>query len=639
MCHHCNKVGHFRSVCRSGASGPEIKPPRNKQNAAHSVGDVFLGEIKEPDGKCWTAEVMIDGKSKVEFKLDSGAEVSVLSDKLPWLRHAALKPATNTLRGPGGVKLRLIGTLDATLSCGDRSYSETLYVIENQGMSLLSRNACVQLNLIKLVVDAIDVQKDFPKLFEGLGKVNMQHHINLTEDARPVCLYAARKVPHPLLPRVEDELKRMEDQGVISKVTQPTDWCSGMVVVPKPNGKVRICVDLTQLNKAVRREVHPMKSVDENLAKLGNASVFSKLDANSGFWQLPLDEESKLLTTFITPQGRFAFNRIPFGISSAPEIFTRTISQILEGVDCVICHMDDILVYASNEATHDERLREVLGRLQEAGLTLNEKCEFNKTSIRFLGHIIDNSGVHADGQKLEAIQRFPDPTNTTELRRFTGMANQLGKFVPNLAQLSAPMCYLPKADVHWQWGDAQAESFERVKQALTSPTTLARYEPRRYTIVAADASGYGIGAILMQVQDNGERKPVCFASRTLTDVEKRYAVIEKEALAATWACDKFADYIVGMPFLLESDHKPLVPLLSSTDLAKMPPRIQRFRMRMMRYNPEVQYVQGRLHVSADALSRAPVGRPSTEDNQLVHEVDAFADMSRNAIPASAVKLQ
>ena len=137
--------------------------------------------------------------------------------------------------------------------CEDRSYSETLYVIENQGISLFSRNACVQLNLIKLVVGAIDVQKDFPKLFELLGKVNMQHHINLTEDASPVCLYAARKVPHPLLPRVEDELKRMEDQGVISKVTQPTDWCSGIVVVPKPNGKVRICVDLTQLNKAVRR--------------------------------------------------------------------------------------------------------------------------------------------------------------------------------------------------------------------------------------------------------------------------------------------------------------------------------------------------------------------------------------------------
>ena len=242
----------------------------------------------------------------------------------------------------------------------------------------------------------------------------MQHHINLRDDARPICLYAPRKVPHPLLPRVEEELRRMEQQGVISKVTQPTDWCSGMVVVPKANGRVRICVDLTHLNKAVKREIRPMSSVDESLAKLGKASVFSKLDANSGFWQLPLDEESKLLTTFITPQGRFAFNRIPFGISSAPEIFTRTISVILQGLDGDICHMDDILVFASNEAELDDRLRKVLQRLQGAGLTLNEKCEFGKKSIRFLGHVIDGTGVHADEQKLEAIQKFPAPTNTTE---------------------------------------------------------------------------------------------------------------------------------------------------------------------------------------------------------------------------------
>ena len=174
---------------------------------------------------------------------------------------------------------------------------------------------------------------------------------------------------------------------------------------------------------------------------------------------------------------------------------------------------------------------------------------------------------------------------------------------------------------------------------MTSPTALARYEPQRSTIIAADASGHGLGAVLMQVQDNGERRPVCFASRALTAVEQRYAVIEKEALAATWACDKFADYVLGMTFTLETDHKPLVPLLSSTDLAKMPPRIQRFRMRMMRYNPEVQYVRGRLHVSADALSRAPVGSPFTADMQLIEEVNTFADMSSNALPASAVKLQ
>ena len=369
-------------------------------------------------------------------------------------------PAENTLRGPGGIKLRVLGTLVAKLQYKNKTCSETLYVIENQPTSLLGRDACLQLNLIKLMVDEVAVHKDFPHLFHGLGKLKMQHHINLRDDARPICLYAPRKVPHPLLPRVEEELRRMEQLGVISKVIQPTDWCSGMVVVPKAKGRVSICVDLTHLNKAVKREIHPMSSVDESLAKLGKASVFSKLDANSGFWQLLLDEESKLLTTFITPQGRFAFNRIPFGISSAPEIFIRTISVILQGLDGVICHMDDILVFASNEAEHDDRLWKVLQRLQGAGLTLNEKCEFGKKSIRFLGHVIDRTGVRADEQKLEAIQKFPAPTNTTELRRFTGMVNQLGKFVPNLPQLTAPICYLLKADVNWQ-SPVQAEAFER----------------------------------------------------------------------------------------------------------------------------------------------------------------------------------
>ena len=196
-------------------------------------------------------------------------------------------------------------------------------------------------------------------------------HITLRPNSTPVCLYTARKIAHPLLPQIKSELQSMVRQEIISAVTVPTQWCSGMVPVPKENGSVRICVDLTQLNKSVQREIHPMSSVDESLAKLGSSKIFTKLDANSGFWQLPLDDESRLLTTFITPYGRYCFNRLPFGISSAPEIFQRTMSIILEGLDGVICHMDDILVHSVDETTHNHNVRAVLSRLQEAGLTLN----------------------------------------------------------------------------------------------------------------------------------------------------------------------------------------------------------------------------------------------------------------------------
>ena len=166
-----------------------------------------------------------------------------------------------------------------------------------------------------------DFKTEFPSLFTGLGKVKTEVHITLQPDAKPNCIYTPRKIPHPLLLKVKQELDSMLQQGVISPVTVPTAWCSGLVPVPKPNGNVRLCVDLTQLNKAVQREIHPMPSVDESLAKLGKSRYFTKLDANSGFWQLPLDEESKLLTTFVTPFGRYCFNRLSFWHKFGPGDF------------------------------------------------------------------------------------------------------------------------------------------------------------------------------------------------------------------------------------------------------------------------------------------------------------------------------
>ena len=151
-----------------------------------------------------------------------------------------------------------------------------------------------------------------------------------------------------------DELNRMESLGVISKVSDPTEWCAGMVVVPKKSGDVRICVDLKALNESVMRETHPIPKVDDTLAQLSGAALFTKLDANSGFWQIPLSEESGLLTSFIKPFGRYAFNKLPFGISSAPEIFQQCINRILEGLEGVVCQIDDILVFGKNEGEHFE---------------------------------------------------------------------------------------------------------------------------------------------------------------------------------------------------------------------------------------------------------------------------------------------
>ena len=310
------------------------------------------------------------------FKLDTGAVVTVLSDNVEWLRSISLKETSHTLRGPGNIRLPVKGQFHATLKYGQTSITEPVYVLHNQTCSLLSRKACVELGLIKRAEKDVeevnsgptDFKAEYPSLFTGLGRLKAECHITLRADAKPFCLYNPRKLPHPLLPKVKSQIDTMLEQGVISPVTAPTEWCAGIVPVLKPNGKVRICVDLTELNKAVQRDVHPMPSVDESLAKLGNSKIFSKLGANSEFWQIPLDEESRLLTTFVTPFGQYCFNRLPFGISSAPEIFQRTLSRILEDLDGTICQMDDILVHGIDQSKHDRRLRAVLLRLQEAGL-------------------------------------------------------------------------------------------------------------------------------------------------------------------------------------------------------------------------------------------------------------------------------
>ena len=188
------------------------------------------------------------------------------------------------------------------------------------------------------------------------------YSIKLQEGAKPFALTTPRRVPIPLMDRVREELKNMERLGVISRVEEPSEWCAGMVVVPKANGRVRICVDLTKLNENVCRERHPLPAVEQTLAQIAGAQFFSKLDANSGFWQIQLSPDSALLTTFVTPFGRYCFNRLPFGITSAPEHFQRRMSAMLHDLDGVVCLMDDILVYGRTQEEHDHRLTEATPR-------------------------------------------------------------------------------------------------------------------------------------------------------------------------------------------------------------------------------------------------------------------------------------
>ena len=294
---------------------------------------------------------------------------------------------------------------------------QRVYVVKKLHVPLLGRPAIESLEILARVGNVTSrktPKEKFPKLFQGLGKLEGHYHITLKPGATPYSLNTPRHVPIPLMKAVQAELNKMEKQGVITKVTEPTEWCSGMVVVPKKGGHMRICVDLTRLNENVCRERHILPAVEQTLAQLVGAKVFSKLDANSGFWQisLSLSPQSQHLTTFITPFGRYCFRRLPFRITSAPEHFQRRISEILANLDGVVCLMDDVLIYGETQQQHDERLDKVLERLQESGLTLNaDKCQFACSQLPFLGQILTQEGVKADPDKVTAIQKVPAPQN------------------------------------------------------------------------------------------------------------------------------------------------------------------------------------------------------------------------------------
>jgi len=310
-------------------------------------------------------------------------------------------------------------------------------------------------------------------------------------------------------------------------------------------------------------------------------------------------------------------------------------SEMLTDKQGVVCLMDEVLVYGAIQTEHDKCLEAVLQTIQAHGMTLNkDKCQFSQTKMLFLGQEISKYGIKPDPAKVTAIQTMPPPTNLTELRRFLGMTNHLSKFIPNLADRTKALRDLLIKDNEWIWGVPQQKPFEDLNRMVTSSSVLALFNSASYTIVSADASSYGLGAVLLQTQSNGQLKPDAYVSRSMTTAEQRYAQIEKESLALTWACERFAVYLLGLNFHINTDHKPLVPLFSTKNLEELPIRVQRFHSRMMRFNFTISYVPGKQLVIADTLSRAPAESPSDSDREFETQSQVFVNAILLSIPAT-----
>ena len=274
--------------------------------------------------------------------------------------------------------------------------------------------------------------------FGEIGKLPGVHQITIDPTVPPV-VHPPRKLPIARKEKLNTELRGMVKMGIIKPVHEPTDRVNSLVVVEKPNGKLRICLDPKDLNKAIKRHHFHLPTTEEILASMSNAKFFTKLDAPNAYWQIEVDEESSKLLTFNTPFGRFSFQRLPFGIHSASEICQAKIAEILEGIEGALNSQDDIIIWGSDKAELAARTTKVLDSIRSSGLKLNkEKCIFEAQTTTFLGHKMSANGIEADPAKITAILNMPEPTTKTELQRFLGMITYLGKFIPNLSDLTTP---------------------------------------------------------------------------------------------------------------------------------------------------------------------------------------------------------
>lgn len=663
-CYNCGKKNHFGRVCLKmrqstkrpvyeindeelfigavDASTPTQTPTQTSgtkreykvQHTSTKVESLLKVEAIESRNDEWHSTIKV-GEYLVKLKLDTGAKCNVLPknlfDKITQGRREVTK--TNVkLISYSGDSVQTVG--QAVLECvyKDSKYRLLFHIAQKDVKPILGLPDCERMGMVKRIIDVnpvvsnVDVFNDYPDLFDGkLGCLPVQYHITLNPSVKPI-VDPPRRVPVAMRIKIKDELDRMQQIGVIEPVQKPTEWVSSMVTVEKPN-KLRICIDPRHLNEAVQREYYPLLTIEEVVSRLSEAKYFSVFDAASGFWQIPLDESSSYLTTFNTPFGRYKFNRLPFGISSAPEVFQRVMHQMFDRIDGCEIIMDDILVWGATEQEHDERVVNVLNRAREINLKLKkEKTKVKVTSVDYMGHKITSDGLKADPEKVRAILQMPTPKDKKDLQRFLGMVQYLAKFIPHLSELASPLRVLLKKESEWCWFEQHQEAYEKVKRACGEQPVLRYYDVSKEVTLSVDASMSGLGAVCLQ-----EGQPVAYASRALTDCQKKYAQIEKELLAIVFGCDKFHDYIYGRTVVVETDHKPLEQIFQKP-LHQSPLRLQKMLLKLQKYSLKVIYKKGSELYLADQLSRAYI--PEEPKDALEEELEINV-----VLPVSDEKLQ
>ena len=597
---------------------------------------------------CFYYKGNLDGRI-CRFKIDTGSDVSVLSEKFLKEPKEHLEIKDFCLRYPTGELIKVKYKVNVLIKLGKHKVEIPVIVANISDDCILGIDFLEKINLGKifeLEFGDIDenykeefscsriVKKEVPNFLETFFEENsgnlsssqkdifadfliefqdvfsqelvagnceiLKHKIEVT-DFKPI-KQAPRRVPIHLKAEVNKIIEEMKSQGVIEESKSP--WISPVVMVKKKDGSLRFCVDYRKLNSVTVKDSYPLPRIEDILDQLSGNSWFSTLDLKSGYWQVKLDSKDKEKTAFSVGNGLWQFTVMPFGLCNAPATFEHLMEKVLQDILSKIClvYLDDVIVFSKTFEEMMENLRKVFLRFRSANLKLNpKKCSLFGKEVKYLGHVVSEKGITTDPEKISAIRNWPVPQNKKQLRSFLGFCSYYRKFIKGFSLIAKSLFVLTENQVKFEWNLSCEEAFNKLKGKLVSSPILSFPEEHGQFILDTDASNHGIGAVLSQVQ-NGSKKVIAYFSRVLNKAERNYCITRRELLAIVASVKSFHHYLYGRKFQIRTDHISLKWLLSFKDLEG---QLARWLERLQQYEFEIIHRKGKLHQNADGLSRRP----------------------------------
>ena len=621
-CSNCLKFGHTENFCRRSRSkdrsvnrqqihyrsesrGVNL---RHKQNHAYKKDNdqnrVLFIDKETCNGTLKYANVTFDG-GKGSFLVDTGASFSVISNSL--VKKFSLENSLSdcNFNGITADKSTVLITkcFKCDLTIENMSFKVVLYVMDTRvdgilGMDLLPKiglhiggGSCIICTLVPDILRRYSQVFDCPLKESYVKGIQPFEIIKLEKDAVP-----KQSGPLKLSKAHQDFLIKHIDFLLENDIIEESHsaWRHNPRIVNKSDGTYRMTINYKPVNACTKFDAFPFANVESMLNKLSGAKIFSRIDFSQFYHQLPLVESDREKTAFQACGRLYHFKKCPFGLKNAVAYCSRLMAEIFKGIDNIIVYLDDVLIYGRDKEQHDKTLESVLQRVKDHNLSLNmRKCEFEKRSTVFLGHLIEDGAVRPDPDRLKPLHDFPLPKSSAQLQRFLGLATYYSKYVQNFSGC-AKILY-DKLNDFGDWSPMEVQAFDSIKSQIAN-SLLTIPDPNEPLFLRTDACQDAIAAIL----ETKDHRPVYFCSRMLNASERTKDIVELEALAIFWGIMRCKSFLLGRHFKVISDHRPLQYLLNNENCSN---KLARWRMQLQEFDFEVQHCKGKDNLAADCLSR------------------------------------